>query len=307
MALGVQRMAKKNALIRKLPAVETLGSATVICSDKTGTLTLNQMTVTHIAVNGDFAAGQGTPVAEAAQRHPKVYQELIYAAALCNDASLDPDHPGQIIGDPTEGALISLAQAFGIDHEDLEETYPRLFEQPFDSDRKRMTTVHRIQDRNIAYTKGAVDELLPLCTHMLTAAGVRPMTETDRRQILSLCNQMSEQALRVLVDNSIKYSPEGGRILLSVRADGGAARMSVQDEGQGIDAESLPHIFDRFFRTDQSRARQTGGTGLGLSIVRDTVRRHGGWVTVRARQPEGSVFTVGFPAVPERRKEGDRG
>ena len=198
MALGVQRMAKKNALIRKLPAVETLGSATVICSDKTGTLTLNQMTVTHIAVNGDFAAGQGTPVAEAAQRHPKVYQELIYAAALCNDASLDPEHPGQIIGDPTEGALIYLAQAFGIDHEDLEETYPRLFEQPFDSDRKRMTTVHRIQDRNIAYTKGAVDELLPLCTHMLTAAGVRPMTETDRRQILSLCNQMSEQALRVL-------------------------------------------------------------------------------------------------------------
>ena len=198
MALGVQRMAKKNALIRKLPAVETLGSATVICSDKTGTLTLNQMTVTHIAVNGDFAAGQGTPVAEAAQRHPKVYQELIYAAALCNDASLDPDHPGQIIGDPTEGALIYLAQAFGIDHEDLEETYPRLFEQPFDSDRKRMTTVHRIQDRNIAYTKGAVDELLHLCTHMLTAAGVRPMTETDRRQILSLCNQMSEQALRVL-------------------------------------------------------------------------------------------------------------
>ena len=102
-----------------------------------------------------------------------------------------PDHPGQIIGDPTEGALIYLAQAFGIDHEDLEETYPRLFEQPFDSDRKRMTTVHRIQDRNIAYTKGAGTNCSPLCTHMLTAAGVRPMTETDRRQILSLCNQMS--------------------------------------------------------------------------------------------------------------------
>ena len=94
-----------------------------------------------MCIRDSFAAGQGTPVAEAAQRHPKVYQELIYAAALCNDASLDPDHPGQIIGDPTEGALIYLAQAFGIDHEDLEETYPRLFEQPFDSDRKRMRCV----------------------------------------------------------------------------------------------------------------------------------------------------------------------
>lgn len=198
MALGVQRMAKKNALIRKLPAVETLGSATVICSDKTGTLTLNQMTVTHIAVNGDFEAGKSTPVTEAAAQHPVVYKELVYAAALCNDASLDPDHPGHIIGDPTEGALIYMAQAFGIDHESLEEQYPRLFEQPFDSDRKRMTTVHCIEGQDTAYTKGAVDEMLPLCTHILTAAGVRPITEQDRRNVLSLCTQMSESALRVL-------------------------------------------------------------------------------------------------------------
>ena len=136
MALGVQRMAKKNALIRKLPAVETLGSATVICSDKTGTLTLNKMTVTHIAVNGDFENGTTTPIENAAQQHPAVYKELVYAAALCNDASLDPDRKGEIIGDPTEGALIYMAQAFGVDHELLEDAHPRLFEQPFDSERK---------------------------------------------------------------------------------------------------------------------------------------------------------------------------
>ncbi len=151
MAIGVQRMAKKNALIRKLPAVETLGSATVICSDKTGTLTLNKMTVTHIAVNGDFG-GKAPPVSSASQLHPSVYRELVYAASLCNDASLDPDHVGNIIGDPTEGALIYMAQAFGVDHEVLEDIYPRLFEQPFDSERKRMTTVHNIDGQITAYT-----------------------------------------------------------------------------------------------------------------------------------------------------------
>ena len=198
MALGVQRMAKKNALIRKLPAVETLGSATVICSDKTGTLTLNKMTVTHIAVNGDFENGTTTPVENATNQHPAVYKELVYAAALCNDASLDPDRKGEIIGDPTEGALIYLAQAFGIDHEALEDDYPRLFEQPFDSERKRMTTVHRIHEKWVSYTKGAVDEMLPLCTHILTSEGVRPITGADKENITKLCLSMPKDALRVL-------------------------------------------------------------------------------------------------------------
>lgn len=198
MALGVQRMAKKNALIRKLPAVETLGSATVICSDKTGTLTLNKMTVTHIAVNGDFENGTTTPIESAAKQHPAVYKELVYAAALCNDASLDPDRKGEIIGDPTEGALIYMAQAFGIDHEALEDEYPRVFEQPFDSERKRMTTVHNINGKWVSYTKGAVDEMLPLCTHILTSEGVRPITGADKENITKLCLSMSEDALRVL-------------------------------------------------------------------------------------------------------------
>ena len=210
MALGVQRMAKQNALIRKLPAVETLGSATVICSDKTGTLTLNQMTVTQIAVNGDFEAKRTTPVEAADREHPEVYRELVYAGALCNNASLDPDHKGEIIGDPTEGALIFLAQRFGIDHEELEETYPRLFEQPFDSERKRMSTVHEIDQQLVSYTKGAVDEMLPLCTGILTSQGVRPITQADMGQIQDMCDSMSQKALRVLgfAVKNLKHLPE---------------------------------------------------------------------------------------------------
>lgn len=198
MALGVQRMAKKHALIRRLPAVETLGSATVICSDKTGTLTMNKMTVTQIAINGDFEAGVGTPIEDAVRRHPAVYRELVYAAALCNDASFDPDRKGEIIGDPTEGALLYMAQAFGLDHEWLEDRYPRRFEQPFDSDRKRMTTVHRMEEHWVAYTKGAPESLLPLCGRILTAEGARPITPVDRARITKLCRSMSDDALRVL-------------------------------------------------------------------------------------------------------------
>ena len=103
------------------------------------------------------------------------------------------------------------------------------------------------------------------------------------------------QCLRVLVDNSIKYTPAGGRITLRVEAGGGLARLSVQDEGQGIDAESLPHIFDRFFRTDQSRARQTGGTGLGLAIAKWIVERHGGWFEVLSREGIGTRMTMVLP------------
>lgn len=197
MAFGVQRMAKKNALVRKLPAVETLGSATVICCDKTGTLTQNRMTVTQVAMNGDFEKGRTTEIENAAKEHV-AYMELLHAAALCNNACLDPDCPGEILGDPTEGALIFLADEFNLNQEQLEEEYPRLFEQPFDSDRKRMTTVHRMEDGLTAYTKGAVDEMLPLCTHILTSKGTRKITDKDRKEIRELCFRMSADALRVL-------------------------------------------------------------------------------------------------------------
>ncbi|GAA0856258.1 cation-translocating P-type ATPase [Clostridium nitritogenes] len=210
MALGVQRMAKQNALVRKLPAVETLGGATVICCDKTGTLTQNKMTVTHIAMNGDFEKGKATPVHEESKKYANLYKDLIFASALCNNATLDPDNIGEILGDPTEGALIFLAKEFGITQAEFEKKYPREFEQPFDSDRKRMTTVHIIDDEIIAYTKGAVDEMLPLCTKIATNKGIRDITEKDKENILNLCLKMSSDALRILgfAKRTLKSIPE---------------------------------------------------------------------------------------------------
>ena len=190
MALGVKRMVKRNALIKKLPAVETLGNATVICSDKTGTLTLNKMTVTQAATN-DFS--QSHVVDQLAAN--KTNQTLAYASALCNDASLNGEKE---IGDPTEVALIPFAQKLGFNQSNLKKEFPRLFEQPFDSDRKRMTTLHKIDGQLTVFTKGATDEMLPLCTHIMTNNGVRKITPQDKKQIAHLSHQMQADALRVL-------------------------------------------------------------------------------------------------------------
>ena len=199
MALGVKRMIKENALIRKLPAVETLGSSSVICSDKTGTLTQNKMTVTCLAMESDIKAHNLKEVKNLSEEEKEDYKELVFAGALCNDASLDPDKKHAILGDPTEGALIFLAQDdFKINQEELEEKYPREYEMPFDSDRKMMTTVHKIDNKIIAYTKGAVDEMLELCTKILTPNGEREITSEDKERIIELSTKMSAKALRTL-------------------------------------------------------------------------------------------------------------
>lgn len=209
LALGVQRMAKRGAIIRKLPAVETLGGATVICSDKTGTLTLNKMTVTELAAAADIQAGQARPIEEALSMNGNYY-ELIRAGALCNNAEFDPDNPENILGDPTEGALIVLSKKFGENHGDLEENCPRLFEQPFDSDRKRMSTVNEVAGRPVVFTKGAVDELLPVCTKILTSEGERPLTDQDTAAIKHIADSMASDALRVLsfAQKSIETVPQ---------------------------------------------------------------------------------------------------
>lgn len=199
MALGVKRMAKENALVRKLPAVETLGSSTVICSDKTGTLTQNKMKVTALAVEPDIKSNIIKNVKELNDEEKKDYEELVLSGALCNDASLDPDKKDAILGDPTEGALIFLAEDdFNLNQEGLEEKYPREYEKPFDSDRKMMTTVNNIDGKFIAYTKGAVDEMLELCTKIMTPSGEREITNEDKEKILEMSTKMSSMALRTL-------------------------------------------------------------------------------------------------------------
>ena len=198
MAFGVQRMAKQNALVKTLPAVETLGSATVICCDKTGTLTLNKMTVTHLSAADALTSGRFMTADEFAALPSSLTRDLVDACALCGNAHLDPDRAGETIGDPTEGALLLFAAKFGIDADDYREAHEKIFEQPFDSDRKRMTTVNLTDRGAIAFTKGAVDEMLPLCPRILTSDGVREMTDADREAIAKVCNDMSAEALRVL-------------------------------------------------------------------------------------------------------------
>ncbi|WP_251912483.1 cation-translocating P-type ATPase [Lactobacillus paragasseri] len=214
MALGVQRMAKQHALIKKLPAVETLGNATVICSDKTGTLTLNKMTVTHLA-NGDDFLNKKVLSVEKASKDSNSYKQLIYASRLCNDASFNLENPKEVIGDPTEGALLPLAQDLGYSALNLRKEYPRLREYPFDSIRKRMTTVYEINNEYVAYTKGALDELLPLCDYIHTNNGTRKLTKADKDNILTLSHKMSDQALRVLgfaSKNMLNLPQEGENI-----------------------------------------------------------------------------------------------
>lgn len=179
LALGVRRMAAQRAIIRRLPAVETLGCATVICSDKTGTLTQNRMTVTTMC----DAFGTVEPDSPAGQR-------LMQMAALCSNAT-----PGD--GDPTEQALLRAVQPSGAVAE-WRQQYPRAGELPFDSDRKRMTTVHRSGAQYWRITKGAPEILLALCTQCRAGGAILPMTEDVRERICTQIRTLSEQALRVI-------------------------------------------------------------------------------------------------------------
>ncbi len=211
LAIGVQRMSKKNAIIRKLPACETLGSASVICSDKTGTLTKNQMTIRkmYASFKSYEVEGRGfEPVGDIKLNGQKIdasNDKTLYltalAGAMCNNACVSKDaDSGQwkVIGDPTEGAFIVLAGKMGTDLKAENDKTPRIHEVFFDSSRKRMTTVHSDQKKMFSYSKGASEILLDLCDNIMVDGKVRPLTDGDRKKILENAEAMSKEALRVM-------------------------------------------------------------------------------------------------------------
>jgi len=211
LAIGAQKMVKQNALVRKLPAVETLGSVTYICTDKTGTLTLNKMTVEEMWVDGNTiksqrsaGAGRGTDIDSCSMRHTP-FSLFLTALAVSNDARIDTS--GNVIGDPTEAALLAVARENGFQKEKLETAYRRVAELPFDSERKLMTTFHELRGGGIkgygawadahliSFTKGAVEVLLGKTSGVLTSEGVR---DIDVQEILALSDRIAAEGLRVM-------------------------------------------------------------------------------------------------------------
>lgn len=208
LAIGMHQMAKRNALIRKMPAVETLGCTTVICSDKTGTLTKGEMTVRRMYAGsrmvevlgsgyeprGEF---RGSGRIEVAQSEP--FRRLLLGGLLCNDSTLEQSEGKWVIkGDPTEGALIVAAEKAGLPSKECRVGYPRVEEIPFSSERKRMTTIHQFMDgKRMAFMKGAPETVLQRCSHILEESGIQEMKEAERIRILKANEEMAQSALRV--------------------------------------------------------------------------------------------------------------
>ena len=209
LAIGMYRMAKSNAIVKRLPAVETLGSTSVICSDKTGTMTKGEMTVRNIYVNDQSVKVTGigyAPQGEFQIDDKKIepdenLKELLRVSVLCNDSGLEQDtQSGKWIvkGDPTEGALVVAAQKAGISKDDLDDDEPRINEVPFSSERKRMTTIHEKGGKRIAYMKGAPEMVIERCSKIMLNGKIQPFTKENKTKHFNIIESFAKQALRNL-------------------------------------------------------------------------------------------------------------
>jgi len=219
LAIGMRNMARRNAIIRKLVAVETLGAATVICSDKTGTLTLNQMTVRRLYIDGQWleVSGEGYAPQGEFRRDGQVISAggdpalslHLRIGALCNDALLTCEHDFcSIYGDPTEGALVVAAAKAGMNKEKLEKNLPRLDEIPFQSEKQYMVTLHPADGGRVAYVKGSPEKILSLSKYRWQGSEVVPLTDADARSIVEASNAMAGEAMRVMATAYVELPRE---------------------------------------------------------------------------------------------------
>lgn len=226
MAMATQRLAQKRVLVKKLSSVETLGAVSVICTDKSGTLTQNQMTVRHIWVGGEqfHVTGVGYEPEGSikldkgcSECHPDDLTAFYRAALLCNNSRLIPPDEGRLqwtnLGDQTEAALLALAKKSHINEEVTYFDFPRIHEIPFDARRKRMTTIHHLQDGELAIVKGAPKEVLQLCTHIMLEGKVVPLDNRQRSQILTANDDFARHAMRVLALAQRDLPPRDGLYL----------------------------------------------------------------------------------------------
>lgn len=282
LALGARRMAAKNALVRRLSAVESLGSTDVVCSDKTGTLTRGEMTVRQLFAGNQIFELSGSGYSTSGQLFQNDQQvkptnearTLVEIGMMCNNARIREE---QVLGDPTEGSLLISAAKLGISQKDIERHGPRIVEVPFNSERKRMSTLHQTQNGFTSTVKGAPDVLLGLCTHILKNGQVEQLSDEDRQLIIKQNSAMASQALRVLAFayRDFKTRPseedmEQNLVFVGLQGMMDPPRLEVKETIQSVQREAgmrVVMITGDNVETAKAVAAEIGITGEAMSGV----------------------------------------